>query len=107
MLASAAVAATLLGGGTLSASPASARSAHGDPAQASCLWQYVVTDGVFNDVLIFEHVNSTNVVGRIHPGEHFRSPNPPRLFAGNQGVRLEIFAGWVGYGNYTAFQHCE
>ncbi|MGH8933532.1 MAG: hypothetical protein ACRDZO_23580 [Egibacteraceae bacterium] len=72
--------------------------------QPSCVWRYVVTDGVFNDVLIYDDVSSATVVGRIHPGEEFRTPRPPRLVAGSQGVRLEIRGGWVGYGNYTVLQ---
>lgn len=81
----------VLGGGVLLGAP-------------SCLWRYVVTDGVYNDVLIYDDVSSRTVVGRIHPGEEFRTSRPARLVAGSQGVRLEISGGWVGYGNYTVPQ---
>jgi len=92
--------AVVLGVGVLGGTPAATAAA----AEPSCLWRYVVTDGVYNDVLIYGDVSSTTVVGRIHPGEEFRTPRPPRLVAGSQGVRLEIRGGWVGYGNYTVPQ---
>lgn len=75
-------------------------------AESSCTWRYGVTDGVFNDVLVFDGHSSEHVVGRIHPGERFTSSNPPHSVAGRHGVRLEITSGWVGLGDWTQLQRC-
>lgn len=111
--------ASMIGGGALLTAPVAAEAAVAErgastaagavstaPAESSCLWRYVVTDGVYNDVLVYDGHSSENVVERIHPGEYFTSSNPPHSVAGRHGVRLEITGGWVGLGDWTQLQRC-
>src|ERR1700736_4269718 len=104
-LAAAMAAAAILASGLSFLAPQAAGAAALPSTAASatattCTWQYVVTDGIPNDVLIYAGLNSRTVIGRIHPTGYFTTTNPVYLETGNQGVRLPIIGprrGWVNY----------
>ena|SRR2546426_6831338 len=90
------------------ASAAPANAATVSTAAATCTWQYVVTDGVPNDVRIFPDPNSNSVVGVIHPNQYFSAPYPTTIVAGRQGTRLHVtpYDGWVNFGDWIQFVSC-
>src|SRR2546421_1696986 len=107
-LATAMAASAILASGLLFLAPQAAGAAPLPSTAASatpttCTWQYVVTDGIFNDVLIYSGLGSRTVIGRIHPDGFFTATYLVQPATGNQGVRLPIIAprsGWVNYGNW-------
>jgi hypothetical protein len=103
--------ATVIGSAALFVSPTVAGAAEAPVtyttfAAGSCTWRYVVTDGVFNDVQIFDSLDSTHVIGFIHPNEFFQSPSPYLIAAGRHGTRLQIYGGWVNLGDWIQLQGC-
>lgn len=89
-----------------SASSAPARVPAATAESSTCLWQYVVTDGVPNNVRIFSGLDSTTVVGQIEPNQYFESPGF-NVESGSQGARLQIDAGWVNFGDWLVLQGCS
>lgn len=109
-LASAAVAAALAGslvfpaGAMAATHPAAMPSA--TAAASSCLWQYVVSDGVPNNMRIFADPNSNQVIGSIEPNQYFTSPGE-NFVTGQQGTRLQIDSGWVNFGDWVVLIGCS
>jgi hypothetical protein len=64
--------------------------------RTNCPWKYVVTDGIPDDVLVFDNPRRDSIVARYAPRQVFYAPEPPRIQNGMMRTQL----GWVGVGNW-------
>ncbi|MGH3326520.1 MAG: hypothetical protein ACRDPT_01755 [Streptomycetales bacterium] len=70
-------------------------------AEQVCPWQYVVTDGVYDPVIIVDSPAGDHRVGTYQPNEIFYAPSP--LETSNDSMRTE--QGWIGRGEWIVPRH--
>jgi transcriptional regulator with XRE-family HTH domain len=74
-----------------------ARGAASAPPSRSCPWKYVVTDGVPDDMRVFDDPQRDNIIARYVPDEVFYAPEPPQIVNG----LMQTEDGWVGVGDWV------